>query len=118
MRLTCNLDKYKGCYVKERSGDKVPIASFVIRDTDGEDETRATLRAQARGDTGSATEEAIRSSFVEVNGEPVNVGSPYGDFDRWSSRARSFAIAAWKRLNSVDDAEGKDFLALAELTDD
>jgi len=111
MILRCDVSQYKGVSYKDKDGTVVQILNFTVRETDGQDEARAAVLASAKGGAASSTEECIRLALVEVNGEPVNETKPYEGFDRWGSRARGLAIAAWRKLNSVSDKEAEDFLA-------
>lgn len=118
MVIRCDVETYKGLSYKEKDGTAVQIKSFVIRETDGRDEARAAMAAQSKGGAASATEEAIRLSFTEVNGEPVNQGKPYELFDAWNSKSRSMAIAAWRKINQVSEKEGEDFLANSAVVEE
>jgi hypothetical protein len=109
------------------------LAGFKIRTTDGTDELWASRRADSKGS--SMTEELIRFSLVSyfvvvddpsvvsganVNGQPVkaNVNEiqcthPFESFDKWSTKARNFVVAAWKKLATPDEADLADFFASA-----
>lgn len=97
----------KGCSV----APGVPLTSFAIKETDGPDEEYAAQRAKAKGGSANPTEELIRASIVEVNGEPV--AQPYEAMDKWSSKARAVLLQAWRSVNAVEDKELEDFLAAA-----
>jgi hypothetical protein len=93
-----------------RVGDK-KLDSFVIREVDGRDEEISSGWAKAKGGTATATEELIRISIVEVNGETVK--QPYLAFDTFNSRARHFVLVAFRSLNGATDDEDEAFLAAA-----
>ncbi len=104
-----SLASVKDC--KDQDGKK--IKSFTIRTTDGEDETYAAKRAEAKG-TGMS-EELIRYSLVSVetdDGEQ-DAKQPYEAFDKWSTKARNFVVAAWKKLSTPDEKEIADFFESA-----
>lgn len=89
------------------------ILGFTIRTTDGEDENYASKRAEAK-DTGM-TEELIRFSLVsyELEEGKQEIKHPFEAFDRWSTKARNFVVAAWKKLATPDEKEIADFFASA-----
>ncbi len=89
--------------------NKKKIKSFTIRTTDGEDENYASKRADAKG-TGMS-EELIRFSLVSVETEDGDqeAKQPYEAFDKWSTKARNFVVAAWKKLSTPDEKEIADF---------
>lgn len=96
----------------------VNIKSFTIRETNGEDEDRAAMLAKAKGGAASMMEELVRLSIVEVDGEAVNAepGVPYAAFDKWNSKTRTFVLNAYKRLNSLSEADdAENFLASGEV---
>lgn len=113
-----SLAKAKDC--KDHDGRKVH--AFKIRTTDGTDELYASRRADAKGGT-SMTEELIRFSLVSYSvddgeGTPVKEikidhSHPFESFDKWSTKARNFVVAAWKKLATPDEAELQDFFASA-----
>jgi hypothetical protein len=124
--VTYKLDKFTDCL----DGDARKISSFTIRTTDGTDETYAAKKAESTGN--SMTEELIRFSItgysVVVNeqkeGEPavvtsqvVMVKQPFLAFDNWSTKARNFVVAAWKRLSTPNEVEIADFFASALETE-
>jgi len=98
-----DLAKLKNCNIK----------SFVIRETDGEDEETAAVLAKAKGEGHSSFEELVRMSLVYVDGKKIE--QPYEDFDGWNSRTRAFVLQAFKALNSVEEKEVGDFLSGALL---
>jgi hypothetical protein len=98
------------------------ILAFEIRTTDGTDELYASKRADSKGT--NMTEELIRFSIVSYTvmasggtDEDIRVvidhKKPFEDFDKWSTKARNFVVAAWKKLATPDDAELADFFANA-----
>lgn len=104
-----DMSRFKDC--KDHEGNT--LKAFTIRTTDGSDETYAAKRAEAKG-TGM-TEELIRFSMVsyEVNDTTITVSHPFESFDKWSTKARNFVVAAWKKLATPDEAEIADFFASA-----
>lgn len=101
---------------KDHEGKK--ILAFTIRTTDGTDETYASKRADAKGT--SLTEELISFSMVSYErqtgkdeSEKVEIKHPFDNFSTWSTKARNFVVAAWKRLSTPDEAEIADFFASA-----
>jgi hypothetical protein len=104
--VTFNAKGLKGL----RCGDTA-ITSFALREVDGQDEDIAANTAKAKGGSTTSTEELVRLSVVEVNGQPVK--QPYLEFDLWNSRARAFALKAWGSINSASEAELEGFLAAA-----
>jgi hypothetical protein len=93
----------------------VVLEEFAMRETDGRDEEVARQAAAARGGDHAIGPETIRLAFVSVNGVEVNTqGKPYFDFDCWNTRARSFALKAWAKLNGSQEGEDGPFLASAE----
>lgn len=124
-----SLEKAKDCI--DHEGRK--LAGFKIRTTDGTDELWASRRADSKGT--NMTEELIRFSLVSysvveespgavngasVNGQPVAVQSreivishPFESFDKWSTKARNYVVAAWKKLATPDEADLADFFASA-----
>lgn len=121
------LTKIRDCL--DHEGRK--ILAFQIRTTDGTDELYASKRADSKGT--SMTEELIRFSLVAYTVEDPSItndkgekGSkqividhkhPFEDFDKWSTKARNFVVAAWKKLATPDDAELADFFASASDVD-
>lgn len=103
--------------------DGKSITAFTIRTTDGEDETYASKRAESKG-TGMS-EELIRFSMVTyeiesddlVDGKSVtkviDIKHPFESFDKWSTKARNFVVAAWKRISTPNDLEIADFFGSA-----
>lgn len=115
--VTYNLAKFSDCLDE----DKCKILSFAIRTTDGEDETVASKRAEAKNGS-SMTEELIRFSLVRydrVNSDgttetvDVNKGKYFEGFDKWTTKARNFVVAAWRKLSTPDEKEIADFFESA-----
>lgn len=101
---------------KDHEGKK--ILAFTIRTTDGTDENYAAKRADAKGTT--LTEELIAFSVVSYERQDVQGGietcavkHPFDQFTTWSTKARNFVVAAWKRLSTPDEKEIADFFASA-----
>jgi hypothetical protein len=102
--------------------DQKKILSFTIRTTDGEDEAVSARRAEAKGNS-SMTEELIRFSLTRYerlkddgSTEKVSVnvnGHWFEGFDKWSTKARNFVVAAWRKLSTPDEKEISDFFASA-----
>jgi hypothetical protein len=107
--LRFDLKRFKRCHLQ----DGTPITSFTMRETNGQDEEWGANQAKAKGGSATATEELIRFALVTVNDEIIK--QPYLQFDGWSSRARGFAIAAWRNLNAVEEAEANAFLSDATV---
>lgn len=89
--------------------DGTVIESFSMRETTGHDEEVAANAAKARGGSVTTYEECLRLSLVEVNGEKV--AQPYLAFDRWTSKARLFVLAAYRQVNGVEEDSLAGFLA-------
>jgi hypothetical protein len=128
-KITYSLAKLQDCYDHENR----KIANFTIRTTDGTDEAYASRRADSKGS--AMTEELIRFSLVSysvieddagkltevaVNGETVasksktiTIVHPFEGFDKWSTKARNYVVAAWKKLATPDEADLADFFASA-----
>ena len=112
-KVTYNLHKFADCTDHESR----KVHSFTIRTTDGTDEAWAARRADSKG-TGM-TEELIRFSLVSysiVEGEgsrEISIAHPFESFDKWSTKARNFVVAAWKKLATPDEADLADFFANA-----
>ncbi len=108
-----SLAKFSDCFDNEHN----KIVAFTIRTTDGEDETYASKRADAKG--GGMSEELIRCAIVsyEVEGKTVDVKQPFENFDKWSTKARNFVVAAWRKLSTPDEGEFLDFFASATETE-
>lgn len=100
------------------------ILALTIRTTDGEDENYASKRAEAKGTT--LTEELISFSLVSyeretgeaddrgnVLTETVTIKHPFDGFTKWSTKARNFVVAAWKRLSTPNEDEIADFFKSA-----
>lgn len=104
-----------------KDNDGKRILAFTIRTTDGTDENYASKRADAKGTT--LTEELIAFSMVsyerQVEGqtEIVTIKHPFDQFTHWSTKARNFVVAAWKRLSTPDETEIADFFASASETE-
>lgn len=94
-----DLSGKKGCSIK----------SFVIKETDGEDEENAALAAKAKGGAATVFEELVRLSITYV--DDAKVEPPLLDYDKWSSRTRNFVLQAFRSINGVDDKEVSDFLS-------
>lgn len=94
-----------------RAGSLV-LESFHMREIDGRDEELAAGMAAAKGGHATGSEEMVRLAIVAVNDKPVQ--QPYLAFDVWNQRARSFALRAFRLLNSHTEKESDDFLATAE----
>jgi hypothetical protein len=90
---------------------KCSVQQVKFRETNGKDEALAAVKAKALGDQGSTTDELVRLSIMEVDGQQVQ--QPYGDYDGWNTRTRALALAAWRSLNGFDDVEAADFLRQA-----
>ena len=112
-----SLAKANDCFDR----DKRKITAFTIRTTDGTDENYSSKRAEAKGTT--ITEELIRFSLVsyervkadptEEGNEVIDIKQPYDHFDEWSTKARNFVVAAWKRISTPDETEIADFFGSA-----
>ena len=89
-------------------GRSIPLESFALRETTGEDDLAAAERATASGGKALASyrNDVIAEAFVEVNGEPVV--TPYG-WRRWPSKARDFVMLAFTRMNDAPVSELEDF---------
>lgn len=107
------LDTFKDCFDQE----KKQILAFTIRTTDGTDESYSAKRAEAKGS--NLTEELIRYSLVSYvrlddgDATEVEIKQPFEGFDKWSTKARNFVVAAWKRLSTPDELEIADFFKSA-----
>jgi hypothetical protein len=107
--ITYSLEKFPDCLDAEHK----KIFSFTIRSTDGEDEALASRTADARGT--AMSEELIRlsiTSYTTENGVK-EIKQPFVAFDKWSTKARNFVVAAWKKLATPDEREIEDFFASA-----
>jgi hypothetical protein len=97
--------------------DSKKILAFTIRTTDGTDEDYASKVAESKGT--ALTEELICFSIVsyerDVDGkaETIEIKHPFGQFRDWSTKARNFVVAAWRRLATPDEKELADFFANA-----
>lgn len=111
--VTYSLEKMKDC----KDAESKRILSFTIRTTDGEDEAYASKRAEAK-DNGMS-EELIRVSLLSYVNEdgPQEIKQPFEAFDKWSTKARNFVVAAWKKLSTPDEKEIADFFASASETE-
>lgn len=96
-----------------RVGDE-DLKEFELRETDGKDESNATVSAKGKANSGNYVEELLSMSLVSVNGKAVNQGVPYVDFPKWNSRARAFALKAWQFVNGMGDDEETPFVQGAE----
>lgn len=108
-KIRYDLSKFPDCF--DHEGNK--ISAFTIRTTDGEDETYASKRADSKGT--SMTEELIRFSLVAyvVGDTEKQIKHPFEAFDKWSTKARNFVVAAWKKLATPDEREIADFFGSA-----
>lgn len=108
-----SLAKMQDC----KDADSQKIIAFTIRTTDGEDETYASKRAEAKS-TGMS-EELIRVSLLSYETEEgvQVIKQPFEAFDRWSTKARNFVVAAWKKLSTPDEKEIADFFESASETE-
>ena len=93
-----DLSSKKGCSIK----------SFVIKETNGDDEENAVNLKTAKG-SGTVFEELVRLSITFV--DDVKVEHPFEDYDHWNSRTRAYVLAPFKSVNGVEDKEVDDFLA-------
>lgn len=89
------------------------VKSFIIKETDGQDEELAAQYAKERGGAANAMEELVRLSIVEADGKPVT--QPYLGFDKLNTKTRAFMFAAWRKLNASEDKEIEDFLKGGEV---
>lgn len=112
--ITYSLGKFAGCIDHESK----KILAFTIRSTDGQDENYAAKRAEAKGSV--LTEELICFSLVSYDrekddgtSETITINHPFDSFIKWSTKARNFVVAAWRRLATPDETELADFFALA-----
>lgn len=87
------------------------IKSVTVREIDGRDEEKATLRARTQGGIATATLEMVRLSVVAVDGSAV--GEDFNT-DAWGSKDRALLFACWRELNSLSQAES-DFLSRREI---
>jgi len=105
-----DLSRFTDC----KDHDGKAITSFTIRTTDGEDENYASKRAEAKGS--AMTEELIRFSLVSyetAEDGKQEIKHPFEKFDKWSTKARNFVVAAWKKIATPDEREIADFFASA-----
>lgn len=112
--------------------DGMSCRSFVMRELTSQDEIEAAIWAdKKRGSAqdgvlsvvGGEQREAIRLSFVEVDGNPVNVdGVPFTAMDKWTYRTMRYVQKAFTDLNGVqqDDlesfSEGAEIVGMSEST--
>ena len=82
---------------------------IVLRETNGVDEQRAALQADARGERTSIYQELVRLSIVEVDGEPAT--QPFLALEQWNSRTRALVQNAYQELNDLQDEEVAAFLS-------
>lgn len=94
-----DLSKKKGC----------SITSFVIKETNGEDEEQAANFRTAKGGSATVFEELVRLSITYV--DDAKTEQPLEAYDSWNSRTRAYVLAAFKSVNGVEDKEVDDFLA-------
>lgn len=115
--ITYSLTKSKGAV--DHEGCR--ITTITIKSTDGIDESYAAKRADAKGS--NMTEELIRYSLVSYTrvkdkvDETVIASQPFEGFDKWSTKARNFVVAAWKVISTPDEDELKDFFESASETE-
>lgn len=112
-----DVSKFSDCL----DGEGKKLTAFCIRTTDGTDETYASKRADAKGT--SMSEELIRFSIVSYEVEEleggksvsrtIDIKQPFESFDKWSTKARNFIVAAWKKLSTPNEMEVADFFASA-----
>ena len=114
-KISYSLVKVADCFDQE--GRK--IANITLRTTDGVDEAYASKRSDAKG-TSSMTEELIRLSLCSYSvissddkTSVVAFTQPFEGFDKWSTKARNYVVAAWKRLATPDEGDLADFFASA-----
>ncbi len=99
---------------------------FVMRELDAQDELTAAQWADAKmtqqggnkvlSMMGTNEREAMRLSFVSVDGIPVNIdGVPFIDIDGWPIRTMRLVRDAFEELNGVAAEEIKSFKAGAEV---
>lgn len=108
-KIRYSLEKYPDCF----DGEGKKLKAFTIRTTDGQDETYAAKRAEAKG--ANMSEELIRFSIESYENEDgvKEAKQPFESFDKWSTKARNFVVAAWKKLSSPDEKEIADFFESA-----
>jgi hypothetical protein len=113
LTMTKNLAKLGIRNARDHQGNV--IRTFTLRETDGDDETIATQSAAQKKDALiTPSEEIVKLALVEVNG--VEVEQPYDAYDRWNSKARSFAMSAYRQLNGISPQEMESFLKDGEPT--
>jgi len=85
---------------------------MVMRETNGIDEQRAAMQADAKGERSSIYQELVRLSIVSVDGEKIT--QPYEALDGWNSKSRSLVMEAYGALNNLEPEEVGSFLGSAE----
>jgi len=87
---------------------RIPLESFELRETNGEDDIAAAERAAAAGGKSvtSYRNDVISEAFVSVNGEPVV--SPFG-WRTWPSKTRDFVVLAFTKMNDAPPKDLEDF---------
>lgn len=85
------------------------IASFVIKETNGEDEEQAANFRTMKGGSATVFEELVRLSITYV--DDVAAEQPLTEYDGWNSRTRAYILAAFKSVNSIEDKEVDSFLS-------
>lgn len=98
---------------------------FVMRELTAKDEIEAAIWADKKrssaGDgvlsiVGGEQREAMRLSFVAVDGKPVNEGGiPFVGMDNWTYRTMRFVQRAFADLNGVEQSDLDSFAEGAEI---
>lgn len=104
--------------------DKASVASFVLREIDGNDELEASRNARARQAlteqeaAAHLLDECVRISIVAVQplGEEAltDVPQPYEPYTNWNAYTRSLALLAFQSMNDVSREDVAAFRAGAE----
>jgi hypothetical protein len=106
---TFNVSKYKLTIPDPATpGRSIPLESFSLRETTGEDDIAAAERSAAAGGKALASyrNDVIAEAFLAVNGEAVT--APYG-WRHWPSKARDFVLLAFTKMNDAPAKELEDF---------
>jgi hypothetical protein len=108
---TFNVSKYKLTIpdpADPTEKKRVPLESFTLRETSGEDDIAAAERATVSGSKSAMSfrNDVIAEAFVAVNGDPVV--TPYG-WRTWPSKARDFVLLAFTKMNDAPAGELADF---------
>lgn len=92
----------------KQPGRTIPLESFELRETSGEDDIAAAERATAAGGKAAASyrNDVIAESFVSVNGEAVV--TPFG-WRSWPSKTRDFVGLAFTKMNDAPAKDLEDF---------